>query len=394
MGSDGQPMKILFLAWNFPPARGGIEYVAWHLVSGLKACGDEVRVIARHDPNGAGDPAVARPSRPGLVAYLLFALRRSRELLRDFRADVIVCPGIVTAPVAWWVAKRHATPVVVLAHGSDVTHGGCAYRAAMRFFFRAAAGVAANSRSTKELMAAAGCRLAMLRVIHPGVNTADYPPMDPARREAIRAAHGLAGRKVLFSVGRLIRRKGGLDFVEQVMPGLVKAVPEVVLVVVGGDATDSLVHHEGMLAQIQRQVAQRGLEKHVRLLGSVEDATVQELHYAADIHLLPALQMKNDVEGFGIVLLEAALAEVPVVATRVGGIPEAMADGETGLLAEPGDWAGLAHQIQTLLNDDALRQRMGRRGRECALAHFGWPTIVGQYRDFFRAVMANRGASI
>lgn len=385
-------MKILFLAWNYPPAQGGIEYVARHLVSGLKACGDEVRVIARHDPQGAEDPTVVRPSKPGLIPYLLFALLRSWALLRDFRADLIVCPGIVTAPVAWLLSKRYAMPFAVLAHGSDVTHGGCIYRLAMRHLFRAAAGVASNSRSTMELMAAAGCRPALLRVIHPGVNTVDYPLMAPERREAIRAAHGLAGRKVLLSVGRLIRRKGILDFVEQVMPGLVAAVPEVVLVVVGGDAADSLVHREGMLAQIQRQVARRGLDKHVRLLGSVDDATVQELHHAADIHLLPALQMKNDVEGFGIVLLEAALAQVPVVATRVGGIPEAMSEGGTGLLAEPGDWAGLARQIQALLGDDALRQRLGRQGRERALANFGWATIVDQYRAFFRDVQTSRGA--
>jgi len=382
-------MKIIFLAWNFPPARGGIEYVAWHLVSGLNACGDEVRVIARHNPKGENDPTVLRPARPGLIRYLGFALNQSWRLLRSFPADLIVCPGIVTAPVAWLLSKRYAKPYVILAHGSDVTHGGIGYRLGMRVLFRSAAGVASNSHSTMRLMEEAGCRPRLLRVIHPGVNSEDYPLMSSERREAIRASYGLTERKVLYALGRLIRRKGILEFVVQVMPDLLKSMPEVLLVVVGGDAKDSLVHQEGMMAQIQRQVEQRGLDCHVRLLGSVDNSTVQELHYAADIHLLPALKMKNDVEGFGIVLLEAALAQVPVVATRIGGIPEAMADGETGLLAEPGNGKDLTRKIQALLGDDTLRRRLGRQGRERVLSHFDWPIIVAQYREFFCAVLSS-----
>lgn len=382
-------MRILFLAWNFPPAKGGIEYVAWHLVLGLRRAGDDVRVIARHDPHPEGEDETLRPSRNGLVTYLGFAFVRAWRMLRRLPADLIVCPGIVTAPIAWVLAKVHRKPYVVLAHGSDVTHGGVGYRAAMRFLFRAARGVASNSRSTAALMKAAGCTPRFLQVIHPGVQTTAFPPMDAARREALRKVHGLSERRVLFSLGRLIRRKGILEFVEHVMPALSQAIPDILLVVVGGDATDSLVHNEGMLAQLRQQIAQRGLEHYVRLLGPADDATVHELHYAADIHILPALRMKDDVEGFGIVLIEAALAQVPVVASRTGGIPEAVIDGETGLLVDAEDWDAMLRAIRRLLHDSDLRLRLGRQGRQRALSRFDWPRIVGEYRTFFSEVVAD-----
>ncbi len=384
-------MRLLFLAWNFPPAKGGIEYVAWHLVAGLRTAGDDVRVVARHSSVGVEEQDVIRPPRAGLPTYLWFSLVRSWGLLRKCPADLIVCPGIVTAPVAWVLSKRFRTPYVVLAHGSDVTHGGMLCRAVIRYFFNAAGGVASNSRSTARLMDSARCRAARLQVIHPGVQAADYPLLDAARRAEIRQMHGLSGRRVIFSLGRLIRRKGILEFVENVMPDLARDCPEVLLVVVGGDAKDSLVHKEGMMAQIRNQVVSRGLDRNVRLLGASDDTTVRDLHYAADVHILPALRMKNDVEGFGIVLLEAALAEVPVVATRVGGIPEAVEEGETGLLVEAEDWAGMRNAVRTLLLDKKLGLEMGRKGRCRALSQFDWPVIAGEYRAFFAERIAGKG---
>lgn len=385
-------MKILFLAWNYPPAKGGIEYVARHLVSGLKVLGEDVRIIARHSPCPEEDSCVMRPARPGLLRYLWFALWSSVRLFRDFPADLVVCPGLVTAPVARVLSAVYRKPFVLLAHGSDVTHKGLIYRLFMRFFFNAAAGVCCNSESTRVLMNKAGCKPSNVRVIHPGVNTDDYPQMDRAQKNAIREAHKLDGKFVLLALGRLIRRKGVLEFVDQVMPDLVSANPDVLLVVGGGDAADSLVHREGMMSRIRQKIAEQGLEHCVRLLGSVDDASVRNLHQAADVHILPALKMNDDVEGFGIVLLEAALAQVPVVATRVGGIPEAVPDGETGLLAEPGDWRGLSERIQRLMGDEELRRTLGRQGRVRALTHFAWPVIAGQYDRFFQDILTGRKA--
>lgn len=389
-GNRGTALKVLLLAWNYPPALGGIEYVAWYLARGLRKSGDAVRVVARHDPTKVreGGEDVHRPNRPGLAAYQWHALVTAWSLLREDPADIIVCPGIVDAPVAWLLGGYFRIPFVVLAHGSDVRHGGTVYRTGMSFLFRRAQGVAANSGSTRDLLAGIGCDVNRLRIIHPGVNVDAYPLRTQSQRTALRVTHGVDDRLVLLTVGRLIRRKGVLDFVDNVLPALVRTLPEVLYLVVGDDARESLVHKEPMSGRIRSLVARRGLEQNVRLMGAVDDVTLRELHAAADVHVLPAVDLPGDVEGFGIVLLEAALSRTPIVATATGGIPEAVGDEGAGLLVQPGDWDGMTRGILDLLHDPVRRERMSQAGRERVLSRFDWPEIVAEYRSFFEEVSA------
>jgi phosphatidyl-myo-inositol dimannoside synthase len=259
----------------------------------------------------------------------------------------------------------------------------------MRFLFRRARGIAANSHFTQKLLEGIGCDPRRLRVIHPGVSASEYPEHSTTRRKSVLVKHNLTEKKVLLTVGRLIRRKGVLDFVDNVLPELVRSMPDLVYLVVGDDARQSLVHKEPMSHQIRTCVEHRGLKRHVRLLGAVDDETLRELHYAADLHVLPAVELPGDAEGFGIVLLEAALARTPVVASSTGGIPEAVGS-EGGVLVQPGDWQEFSRVIHTLLLDDERRERMGSAGRERVLREFDWPVIVNQYRAFFKTVSAHQ----
>jgi phosphatidyl-myo-inositol dimannoside synthase len=263
------------------------------------------------------------------------------------------------------------------------------YCPGMRFLFRRARGIAANSHFTQKLLEGIGCDPRRLRVIHPGVSASEYPEHSTTWRKSVLVKHNLTEKKVLLTVGRLIRRKGVLDFVDNVLPELIRSMPDLVYLVVGDDARQSLVHKEPMSHQIRTCVEHRGLKRHVRLLGAVDDETLRELHYAADLHVLPAVELPGDAEGFGIVLLEAALARTPVVASSTGGIPEAVGS-EGGVLVQPGDWQEFSRVIHTLLLDDERRERMGSAGRERVLREFDWPVIVNQYRAFFKTVSAHQ----
>lgn len=379
-------MNILLLAWNFPPVRGGIEYVAAHLDSGLRAEGHDVTVLARHDPAGATTPGVRRPARPGLLRHQCFSLIAGWRRMRVAPADLLVCAGIVNAPAAWLLARVFRRPWVVLAHGADLAREGRLYRALTGFFFRRANGVAANSHDTRRRLEQSGCRPERLRVIHPGADAARFPALDPAARERLREKHGLAARRVVLSVGRLIRRKGFLNFIQDLLPEICRQVPEVIYLVVGADATRSLAHHERLQDTIRRAVREMRLEQHVRLLGEVDDEILRELYYAADLFLMPALDIRGDVEGFGIVLVEAALAGLPAVATRVGGIPEAVADGRGGILCAPGDRGGLTAAVTGLLRDEAHRRQLAEGARTRALEELDWPVIIRQYAQFLAEV--------
>lgn len=382
-------MKLLFLAWNYPPAQGGIEYVAQHVVSGLRSLGDSVRVIARYGEGVENEVDVLRPSAPGLLRYWGFSLKAALSIPRDQRPEMLVCPGIVDAPVAWVVSRLWRRPYVVFAHGSDLVHLGCFYRCVSRLLFRQAARVCANSAFTRDRLLDAGVPLERIRIIHPGVQASAFAEYTQEERAAIRKKLGVEGRQVILSVGRLIRRKGVLFFIEEVLPELIQDCPNVLYVVIGGDAADSLVHHESMKELIERRVVEKGLEKHVRMMGSVDDETLIAMHHAADVFVMPVLDMDGDVEGFGIVLLEASLAQTPLVAAEVGGVPEAVGQGFAGVIVKPGKPSVFSREVRRYLQDPLRARRAGAVGRDRVLKQFDWPVIVRQYRDFFVEILAS-----
>lgn len=384
-----RPLRVLLLAWNFPPAVGGIESVARHLAEGLPRCGHEVFTVARHAPGPEARPDVVRPPRPGFPAYQAYSLRAGWRRLREHGADAIVCAGIASAPTGWLLSRRFGVPYLLLAHGSDVVHGGWLYQRGMRFLFRHAAGVPANSRHTRQSLVAAGCAPERIAVIHPGVDAALFPEIDEGAVATWRARHQLQGRRVLLSAGRLIRRKGIAEFIENVIPALHRRFPDLVYVVAGGDATASLAHAERLLDRLQERVGALGLGECVRLLGTVSDADLRELYHVADLFVLPAIPVPGDSEGFGIVFLEAALAKTPAVATRLGGIPDAVEPGQSGVLLDPGDWEGLTRAVSALLEDEGGRKKLGASARQRVLDSFTWPVIVRQYADFIETVASH-----
>ena len=175
------------------------------------------------------------------------------------------------------------------------------------------------------------------------------------------------------------------------MPELVRRRPSLLLLIVGEDAHQSLVHsREGMRARIEAATRRYGLERHVELLGAVSDEALVALYRRADLFVLPALDLPNDVEGFGIVFLEAALASVPAVSTRVGGIPDAVEDDRTGVLVEAGDWAAMSRCIATLLDDRTRRAELGRAAEERARRQFAWPVIVERYESVLLSTVQDR----
>lgn len=343
----------------------------------LRAQGVRIWLIARY--GSAPDEFEAeRPPAAGLWRYLVFSLWRGFSVMRKGRPSIIVCPGIVDAPVALILSVLFCVPFVVLAHGSDIVREGWIYQCVVRWLFRRADGIAANSENTRRELVERGCCMERIEVIHPGVE-------DMKATET--PAHSGDRGPVIMTAGRIIRRKGIGDFIEHVLPSLVKQFPGLVYFVAGGDATQSLTHGERLLDQLKAKAVALGLEKHVRFTGMIDDGGLMALYANTDLFVLPVIPVPGDVEGFGIVLLEAAQHGLPSVSTRCGGIPDAVADGETGILVEPRDWPAMSEQIAGLLNDPARRKMLGDAARKRASNEFNW-TLTGQkYHDFLWRVI-------
>ncbi|HVH10126.1 MAG TPA: glycosyltransferase family 4 protein [Gemmatimonadales bacterium] len=374
----------LLLALNFPPFGGGIA----------RMMGEVAR---RYPPRGllvstgtwpgsdATDPRFPQPiDRVAVGAKRLRTLnglvrwtRRAATLVRRTRPGFAWCDEVKPAGyAAAWLNARHGLPFGVIAHGADLLLLDAKIRrsafkrwTAGRILARAAV-VVANSRWTAELtrsvLSSLGCHAlaADLRVVHLGTNPLEFRPgIDPG---PARRTYGLDGGPWLLTVARLDYHKG-IDTVIRALPAIRARVPGARYVVAGvGSRREAL----------DRLVTELGLGDAVRLLGHVPDGALPALYNAADLFLLVSRRYDLLVEGFGISCVEASACGLAVIGSRSGGIPEAVRDGETGLLVEPDDPAALSDTAVRLLEDAALRRRLGTAGRVAVEQYYNWDRVT------------------
>ena len=387
-------MKILVCSWNYPPVVGGIEVVAEQVAEGLHGLGHEVTVLAAALPAGAaeaeGTVEVARAAKKGIPRFLLHAVREGGRRIRKERPDWIVCPSLTSAPAGWWLSKRYGVPYAVLVHGSDLLLESKAYQAGIRPLLKGARVVFANSRNTARLAREKGVEEARIRVVCPGVvmqeaGGAGAGGVSEKMKALVAEA---AGKPVLLSVGRLVKRKGVLEFLRDVMPRVRAALPDAQYWVVGGEPGASLIHRERIGGVLEAAIRETGQEASVKLLGRLPEADLEAAYAASKLFVFPCLDIPHDIEGFGIVVLEAALKRVPAVATRCGGIPDAVEEGATGVLVPPGDPEAMAEAIVALLKDPERIARMGEAGERRAREEFNWGAVSARYAAALEEALA------
>ncbi|MBI1994858.1 MAG: glycosyltransferase family 4 protein [Deltaproteobacteria bacterium] len=371
-------MGILVITWNYPPRRGGIEHLVSHIVAGLRKRHGVRVVTAYHHSSEFTEMDVVRTPCPGLIPFALFVLWRGMLSLRGKPETSLVFGGsALVAPLVLILARLFGRRAVVQVHGLDIVYRSPLYQLMCVRWLKRCDRVIANSAYTATLAESRGVSPARISVIPPGVAPERFTA--PVDVEATKRFYVLEGRQVILFVGRLARRKGVKEFIHESLPEIVAAVPQACFVIVGANPTESLTHRDDMVTEIAAAASRLGLERHVMLLGSLSDEDVVKLYQACDLVVLPALATPDDVEGFGIVLLEAAAAGKPVVATRVGGIPDAVEDGKSGILVEAGDYVALAQATVDLLSDKQKSVTMGTHARQRLLDHFTWGKTLPLY---------------
>jgi phosphatidylinositol alpha-1,6-mannosyltransferase len=205
----------------------------------------------------------------------------------------------------------------------------------------------------------------------PGVDEATYRP--DVDGSLIRRRHGLGDRPVVVCVSRLMPRKGQ-DTLVSAWPQVQRAVPGAALLLVGGGPYRD---------RLRREVDRLGLGNDVVLTGSIPSIELP-LHYAAgDVFAMPCRTRNHglDVEGLGIVYLEASATGLPVVAGDSGGAPDAVRAGETGYVVRGGDVDAVAGRLSELLLDRELASRMGRAGRAWVETDWRWDLVGRRLRE-------------
>ncbi len=363
-------VQVLFVTDKFAPHRGGtaVVYAEWC----KRFPPNSVRVLTTEFP-GWRDADLRRTYpvhrvpfldipkvRMPLVWFQLF-LRAVRELGRT-RACVLHCGQILeTGWYAPWLKRRFGVPYIVHTYGEELS----AYarsprlRSQMCRVLAEAAGVTAVSHYTAGLLRGLLEFHGPVTIVHPGVDTSRFVPGSGA---GVRGRFGLGQGPVLLTLSRLMRRKGH-DHVLQALPRIRRRFPGLRYAIAGSGPEE---------VRLRGLVRDSGLDDCVRFLGRIPSEDVVPLMQAADLFVHPNRELDNgDVEGFGIVFLEAGACALPVVGGNSGGTPDAVRDGVTGFLVDPEDPEEIAARVTHLLDDGELRQRMGRAGREWA-AQFTW----------------------
>ncbi|GAA2596662.1 glycosyltransferase family 4 protein [Streptomyces roseoviolaceus] len=376
--------KTLIVTNDFPPRPGGIQAFLHNMA--LRLDPQQLVVYASTWKRG----------REGVEATAAFDAEQPFTVVRDRTTMLLPTPAVTRRAVG--LLREHgctsvwfgaAAPLGLMAPalrgaGAErlvaTTHGheaGWAQLPAARQLLRRIGdstdtitylGEYTRSRIAGALSPQAAARMAQLP---PGVDEKTFHP--DSGGDEIRARLGLTDRPVIVCVSRLVRRKGQ-DTLIRAMPRILAAEPDAVLLIVGGGPYER---------DLRRLAHETGVAASVRFTGAVPWSELPAHYGAGDVFAMPCRTRRGglDVEGLGIVYLEASATGLPVVAGDSGGAPDAVLDGETGWVVRGGSPADAADRIITLLGDTELRRRMGERGRAWVEEKWRWDLLAEQLKN-------------
>ncbi len=374
-------IELLIISRNFPPLVGGMEKLVWQAFGALST---EYRCTVI-GPRGCGK-YVPQPHRAvecneaSVPRFLYQAARAALQLSRETNFALVIAGSGVTAPLCGMLRRRRGMPSMVFLHGLDIVVDSLLYRLFWLPVLRRTDYVVANSDNTAQLARGRGILPAGMRVIHPGVRMPDDQDSQQSREQF------LATGPLLLSLGRIVRRKGLLEFIENCMPTLVAKHPGLRLLVIGDEPASALKRDAGILRQIQAAVGRLELGDSVSLHGRGSDAEVTAALHAADLLVFPLIHVDGDVEGFGMVALEAAAHGTPTAAFACGGVGDAIIDGATGFLVEAGDYQQFTTVVSAALTGNA-REKMQARCVEFARSK-DWNRYGNELRAFVASAIA------
>ncbi len=347
-------MKLLFITRSFPPSVGGMQKFASDFYENYRK-NHQVDLLA----NTAGSS--------GLPVFLLKIV--FRLVFFSHKYDVIHFYDAVLSPLAWIAHIFSKAKITFAVNGLDIVYNRFGYQQFMPFFLRQADMIFPISRYTLEQCRTRGIPAEKLSVVPVGLYFDNIKIYTPEQKSALLSRFNLdmEGRKILFTVGRLVKRKGHAWFLEHVMPQL----PGEYVYVVAGDGPEK--------AHILDIVKNKNLSDRVHLLGIVSDEEKNCFFQSAELFVMPNIYVENDQEGFGIVLLEAGCHGLPVVATNIEGIRDVVIDQSTGRLVPEKDAQAFLEAIQN-------SNLTGARTSEALKAAFGWEKVVQMYYERFLAL--------
>ena len=370
-------MRTLLVTNDFPPRPGGIQSFVHNLALRLPA---DSLVVYASTWRGAAEFDARQPFEvvredTSVLLPTPAVGRRAVELARAYGCDAVWFGAAAPLGVLAHRLRRQAgvRRAVALTHGHEVGWAALpGARAALRRIARGQDVVTYLGEYTRIRLARAIDGLTDLRRLVPGVDVDQFHPgVDGGE---VRRRYGLVDRPVVVCVSRLVPRKGQ-DMLIRALQALRARVPDVALLVVGGGP------YRRQLTRLAREL---GVESAVTFTGSVPTEELPAHYAAGDVYAMPCRTRRGglDVEGLGIVYLEASATGLPVIAGDSGGAPDAVRDGETGYVVNGRDVPALVERLTELLTDQGLAAKLGAAGRAWVEAEWRWETQAARLAEW------------
>ncbi len=308
-----------------------------------------------------------------LVLFLPGVVKREKP-------DVILFSSMVTGSLAYFVKRRVKVPMVSISHGHDVTLKVGIYQWLIRRVFRSLDGVISVSSATRAECINRGLDPDKSMVLPNGFDVQALKT-ELSRGEALKKIEArfdfqLGSRKLLLTVGRLIKRKGHEWFIREVLP---KVDSDTVYLIVGDG---------GEKVNIHTAIKQSGLEDRILHVGRQPDDILEMAYAAADLFIMPNVKVEGDMEGFGVVLLEANIRNTPAIATGIEGIRDVISPGKNGYLIPEGDAEGFAAKIDAVLQNEL--ETLSLSSRSYVEHQFSWEKVSKDYIRHLAAVVSKQ----
>lgn len=366
-------MKIWIIAENWPPRVGGIERYITEIASHLAKNGHEITVFAPPlSTNIPGIPIVTSRIfwpliKPSWMPFALFLC--GRALLQ--RPEAIICgKALFEGRVARILKKLMGIPYIVCTYAMEIATWKSHIKTSTQtsHVLHDASRVLVMNQQTKKSVIALGAHEDRVVFLYPGIDPEKMElknnPEEVLKKYDITAPY-------ILTVARLVKRKG----IDDLLQAGAKLKTAIQIIIVG----------DGPERSNLEQLAQE-LHAPAKFLGAISDEDVHALYARATVFALTPKELPDDYEGFGIVYNEAAFFGLPIVGTITGGVPEAVLDNETGILAQPNNPESIAQAITTLLDNPDKATHYGEMGKNRVMKEFQWSSIIKKLESILESL--------
>jgi phosphatidylinositol alpha-1,6-mannosyltransferase len=369
-------LKTLVLTQNFPPASGGSGRWFWELYSRL---GRDYIVVADNqaDTSAFDQQSVLEIHRIPLYSpqwgvaslaglkYYWQCFKYLKKLAKQQNIDIIHCGRVLPEGLmAFMLNKVIGIPYCCYVHGEDLEASAQSreLNALTKLVMGSARKIICNSQNSANIVKRVDSRVIdKVIVMHPGADTNTFVPVTEPDKSFIESM-GWQDKKIILTVGRLQVRKGQDKMIEA-MPQILQRCPSAHYVIIG---------HGECKERLETLISSLNLQKQVSLMTDCDDATMIKCYQHCDVFILPNRTEGQDIEGFGMVLVEAQACAKPVIAGDSGGTKETLIPGETGEIVDATSTTALCDVIDKFLSHPALCAQYGAKGRAHAVSQFDW----------------------